>query len=203
MGGAANAVSGCELEARKEVRIVLDSAVDKRALQGISTNLPWRDDSMSPTLERKIRFSTVVFAIQTTPKSFRKWLQCPELIRGLSDGPDDGSWRDFSYAEVASFALMRPLVSFGLTVGEASDFAQGALMERARPLLKFKTTPPEAFAALFEGFELLIWHGESELLSLVVPIGDNRPADAFLSIDIGETLKAAFDRIEEMVTGED
>ena len=150
----------------------------------------------SPVLDRKLRFSDAVYAIGATPKSLRKWLQNDELQLVYS-GQKSG-WHDFSFADLAVLAIMRPLVDFGLTVGEASDFSNVTLMGRAKLLMRSKNTPPQALAAVFKGVEMRVWH-EAETTTYLTHLGDKeRPAAAFLSIDLGTVLKTAFDRAVEL-----
>ena len=77
---------------------------------------------MPPLLERKLRFSDVVFAIDTSPKALRNWLQRSQVSL-ISPTPLEGGWREFSLADVAVLALTRALVDFGINVEDASNLA--------------------------------------------------------------------------------
>ncbi|WP_024281212.1 MerR family transcriptional regulator [Xanthobacter sp. 126] len=68
----------------------------------------------------KVRFSDVAFAIGSTPKALRLWLD-----RGLipldSDGAD--GWRLFTTYDVAVLALARKMADFGIAVDQAGQIA--------------------------------------------------------------------------------
>jgi hypothetical protein len=154
---------------------------------------------MSPMIEPKIRFGAAAAAIPTTEKSFRKWLQNSEVAAVLSSEPDDRSWHSFSFTQIGLFAVMRKLVDFGIGVGDAAEFASLGLATRAKHLLKYRKTPPGAFAAVFQGMQMRIWHDvdDDDLRFDVARIGGTPPADAFLTIDLGTVISAAFARVHE------
>ena len=80
--------------------------------------------SIDPTL--KFRFSDVAHAIDTTPKSLRNWLQRSQVSLNSSQ-PADGRWRFFELEDVASLALVRAIVRFGIEVKEADIVARGII----------------------------------------------------------------------------
>jgi DNA-binding transcriptional MerR regulator len=71
--------------------------------------------------ERGLRFSTVAYAIDTTPKSLRKWLQSGKVTLDSDTGT---GWRAFTLYDVAILAIMRRLVDFGVGVEEAGRIAR-------------------------------------------------------------------------------
>lgn len=88
--------------------------------------------TVTPPKQETYRFSDVVRAINSTPKSFRRWLTTLEIE---SEG---GGWHTFKPAQVVEFAIMRHLVNWGVPVPEAADLAaqvMGALLADADPLL--------------------------------------------------------------------
>lgn len=80
---------------------------------------------MNATLARKLRFSDVVYAINTTPKSLRLWLQ-----RGLVEihtPQQEGGWTEYSFIDIAILSLIRTFVTFGVDVPTASGMANRAM----------------------------------------------------------------------------
>lgn len=75
----------------------------------------------NPLARLDLRFSDVVFAIDTTPKSLRKWLQSGKL--NLDSDTQEG-WRKFSLKDLAVLAIMRKLVDFGVSVEDAARIAE-------------------------------------------------------------------------------
>ena len=82
---------------------------------------------MAPISERKMRFSEVVFAINTSPKALRNWLQ-REQVQLVSERPE-GAWQHFTIADIAALALVRAIVDFGVGVETASRLARSILLE--------------------------------------------------------------------------
>ena len=82
----------------------------------------------NPLTDLELRFSDVVFAIDTTPKSLRKWLQSGKL---KLDSDSQSGWRNFSHYDLAILAIMRKLVDFGISVEVASKIAKAHL--RTKP----------------------------------------------------------------------
>ncbi len=109
---------------------------------------------MSPIVETRFRFSDAHYAIQSTPKSLRKWLNDPDMQLVFSR--QERGWRAFSYADLCVLAVMRKLVDFGLNISDANQIATLVLHDRARLLLRYKNTPPEALLAVFRGIVLLV-----------------------------------------------
>lgn len=79
-------------------------------------------NSLNSTSAKTYRFSDVVRAIDTTPKSFRRWL----ITLGVES--DDGGWLAFTPAQVLQYAIMRQLVTWGVSVPNAADLAVEAMV---------------------------------------------------------------------------
>lgn len=77
-------------------------------------------------LMRKLRFSDVGDAIESTPKAFRKMLENPTMA--LPSIPQTG-WTEFFLVQVAVLALSRRFIEFGFSVGSASTTACMILLE--------------------------------------------------------------------------
>lgn len=75
----------------------------------------------NPLQELDLRFSDVVFAIDTTPKSLRLWLQRRKL---RLDSDSQEGWRNFSLTDLAKLAIMRKLVDFGVSAEDAAVIAK-------------------------------------------------------------------------------
>ncbi|OHT22180.1 hypothetical protein [Edaphosphingomonas haloaromaticamans] len=80
---------------------------------------------MSSLADRKTRFSDAAKAIETTPKALRNWIARRQVV--LYGQEDTRVWHDFSLADVASLAITRRLVDFGLKVEEANVLARRIL----------------------------------------------------------------------------
>ena len=78
---------------------------------------------MNPLLDFKIRFSDAAYAIESTPKALRNWMQKGQVTLVSSD---TSGWREFSLAEIAILAVIRRLVNFGMKVEEANQLANDA-----------------------------------------------------------------------------
>ena len=78
----------------------------------------------NPLTDLVLRFSDIVFAIDTTPKSLRKWLQNDKLSL---DSDSQSGWRNFSLFDLAILAIMRKLVDFGISVEMAHKIARDHL----------------------------------------------------------------------------
>lgn len=148
---------------------------------------------MNPLMHRKLRFSDVVYAIDTTPKVVRNWLQRNQVK--LSASETDGGWREFNVLDVAILALVRKCVDFGMQVEDASNIANAALESGASLLRSYKNTPPQALAASFNNRALIAWKdGDEWKARLIYTNVENENPDAFLTIMIGEVLDRAFQR---------
>lgn len=80
---------------------------------------------MNATLAKKLRFSDAVYAINTTPKSLRLWLQ-RGLVKIDTERGETG-WTEYSFLDIAILALVRTFVNFGVDVPTASDLAHAAM----------------------------------------------------------------------------
>ena len=69
---------------------------------------------MNPLLDFKIRFSDAAYAIESTPKALRNWIQKGQVTL-VSE--DTGGWREFSLAEIAILAVINdPIATDRLAV---------------------------------------------------------------------------------------
>ncbi|MCO8144854.1 hypothetical protein NHN26_06400 [Rhodovulum tesquicola] len=105
-------------------------------------------------IKQKIRFSTVAAAIDLTPKAFRNWLQRYELH--LSSDYRTRGWTEFTVGDVAVLALTRELVSWGVGVEAANEFAYVVVMKKAKPLFHYRNTPAAALLQLFSGYVICL-----------------------------------------------
>lgn len=81
---------------------------------------------------RKIRRGELAAAINTTPKSLENWFARYEQVRPKA--AREGTWLEFSWGDVASFAITVYLVELGMAVPAAFTHAV-ALVERRWPRL--------------------------------------------------------------------
>lgn len=97
---------------------------------------------MPPLLDRKLRFSDAAYAIGSTPKSLRLWLQ-RGLVQLHTPKPEGGAWTEYSFYDIAILALVRPLVTFGVDVQTASSFANTIMGDHFFPQLANVSDPGE------------------------------------------------------------
>lgn len=147
---------------------------------------------MNELLDRKLRFSDVVYAIDTTPKSLRNWLQRKQVR--LTTFEDSG-WREFNLADVAILALVRQMVDFGLSVEDASDFANVIIIGHG------VTYDPDAsdyaHAIRFIGERLLLWRSEGEWRMRITDPEKMKSGDypdAYVSIALSPVVAKAVER---------
>jgi len=88
---------------------------------------------MNATLSKKLRFSDVVYAIGSTPKAVRLWLQ-RGLVEIHTPKPEGGGWTEYSFRDIAILALVRALVNFGVDVPTASKIANTIMGDHFFPL---------------------------------------------------------------------
>ena len=81
----------------------------------------------------KLRFGDVAYAIKTTPKSLRNWLQRGQVSL-TSSAPNDGGWREFDPADIPHLALVRTLVTFGIEVRQSDKLVRGILDGLPQPV---------------------------------------------------------------------
>jgi hypothetical protein len=113
---------------------------------------------MNATLARKLRFSDAVYAINTTPKALRNWLQ-----RGLvkiHTPQQEGGWTEYSFIDIAILALVRQLVNFGVDVPTASAIANEVMTAFFPKLLNVKEPekmPAGALAMMWVNRRLYVY----------------------------------------------
>lgn len=81
---------------------------------------------MNATMAKKLRFGDAVYAIGTTPKALRNWLQ-RGLVKLNSPPNEDLSWTEYSFIDIAILALTKTFVDFGFNVSTASHMANQTL----------------------------------------------------------------------------
>ncbi|HEX6960178.1 MAG TPA: MerR family transcriptional regulator [Ferrovibrio sp.] len=148
---------------------------------------------MSPLQQPKLRFSDAVYAIDTSPKALRLWIQRKQVR--LSGTTGEG-WAEFSFADIAQLAITRKLVDFGMQVERANEIAAGLLAKIAGPVMRFKNPPPEVIAAAFNGYVLIFWRERGEWRWRVDHPGNDggAPDEAFAAVDLGVTVLKAIHR---------
>ncbi|MCT8992042.1 MerR family transcriptional regulator [Chelativorans sp. SCAU2101] len=147
---------------------------------------------MNALMDRKLRFSDVAYAIDATPKSLRNWLQRKQVSLTTSEG---SGWREFNLADVAILALVRQMVDFGLTVEEASDFANVIIM--GHRVTYDPNATHFAHAVRFVGERLLLWRSQGEWLMRIVDADEMKPGeypDAYISIALSPVVARAVQR---------
>lgn len=149
---------------------------------------------------RKLRFADAAHAIEATPKTLRNWLQRGQVrfdFAGSTEVARASGWREFNASEIAVLAITRKLVEFGMTVEEASGFANAVLSERAALLLTFNSTPPQMLVAAFSGFRFMAWRdppGERWRTVLADPGELLLPASACMVLAVADILERAITR---------
>ncbi len=150
---------------------------------------------------RRFRFSDAVYAIRSTPKSLRKWLQNPDLT--LAMNPAKWGWRHFSLFDLLVLGVMRRLVDFGVPVTDANAFAHAALMTR---LAAFEDGDLDADRLdAFDGTSLIVMRtgeaGDREWL-IRLAFADQAepvPSDAHLHVDVGAIVRTVAIRAGEIL----
>lgn len=163
---------------------------------------------MSPILDPKLRFSDVVYAIETTPKTLRNWLQRDQVTLD-SQKPEEGGWREFSFVDVAILALTRRLVDFGITVENASKLAHTILTfmqgDRWMTIAKgYKNMPPEVLASFWVNRSVLIAKDGDDWQLQIWNRWDPIPtafADAALILHPEDVLRRAMSRASDIIGG--
>lgn len=150
---------------------------------------------MNATLSKKLRFSDVVYAINSTPKAIRLWLQ-RGLVEIDTPKPKDGGWTEYSFFDIAILALVRSLVNFGVDVPTASAVANKIMGDHFYPqmheLRNLEGTSPLSLVILWlnqrlylyrEGDDwqmklVALWESELGRRKLVAEINPDRAAQS-------------------------
>lgn len=181
---------------------------------------------MNATLGKKLRFSDVVYAIGTTPKSLRLWLQ-RGLVQIHTPKPEAGGWTEYSFIDIAILALTRTFANFGVDVPTASALANSVVRDFYPQMMRMKNPQNMPASAM-----ALLWHNQRIHLHLVgdewqirhvalyqshldpslhpqfdpnLPSGvaalraEIEPGPVFLSLDVERVLRTAFERADESV----
>lgn len=116
---------------------------------------------MNTTLSKKLRFSDVVYAIDSTPKSVRLWLQ-RGLVEIHTPKPESGSWTEYSFRDIAILALVRSLVNFGVDVPTASAIANKIMGEHFFPQRHPDNMPAGVLASLWTNRRLYLYRNDDD-----------------------------------------
>lgn len=165
---------------------------------------------MNSTLDRKLRFSDVVYAIETTPKSLRLWLQ-RDLVQIDTPQKDGGGWAEYTFQDIAILALVRQLVHFGIDVSNASGIANKTMSDTffnsARMARHPGKIPASAVGLLWTNRRLWIHRttdGDWQLTIKNCWEDQPEPDAVYLTIDVHAVMQRAFERAEESANdGED
>ncbi len=144
---------------------------------------------MNPLLDFKIRFSDAAYAIESTPKALRNWIQKGQVTL-VSE--DTIGWREFSLAEIAILAVIRRLVNFGMKVEEANQLANDA----ARSLFEYEKISAKTFKLAIRPVSMLVWRDpewKMKLLERDEPLPDG--LDTFLVIKLNRVYERIFERV--------
>lgn len=152
-------------------------------------------------LDRKLRFSDVVYAIESTPKAVRNWLARGQVELVFNDGRESG-WQEFSIADVVVLALVRKLVNFGMKVPEASDLANVAMLALPQGMDREAVGPETLLADHLRGKALLAWQSaEGEWhVKLAYGFTHHPPASSYAVILLEPVIRRA---IERAIAGKD
>ncbi|WP_441252028.1 hypothetical protein AB8A28_05385 [Tardiphaga sp. 71_E8_N1_1] len=98
---------------------------------------------------RKLRFSDVAAAIESTPKALRKMLDSPQLVLlgSSSKDSDDSKWQDFSLLQISALAISRRLIEFGASIGVSSGRASASILELYLSLFNLRNVDEEVNGA--------------------------------------------------------
>lgn len=182
---------------------------------------------MNATLSKKLRFSDVAYAVDTTPKSLRLWLQ-RGLVKIHTPKPEGGGWTEYSFRDIGILALVRALVNSGVDVPTASSIANTITGDTFFPQLHYLANPDnmpaDTLASMWANRRLYLYRdGHAWRMKLATlwesdldpvrnegfdpqrPSGvaalrkELEPAPVFLSIDVEAVLRTAFERANESV----
>ena len=180
---------------------------------------------MNATLARKLRFADAVYAINTTPKSLRNWLQ-RDLVK-IHTPRQEGGWTEYSFIDIAILVLVRQLVSWNVPVPTASEIANAIMTKFYPQLLNLKDPdkmPAGALAITWSNQRLQLFQQGDDWQIRHVALYDSKldavrnegfdprlpsgiatlrreiePAPIFLTIDIEAVLSTAFERASQSV----
>lgn len=164
---------------------------------------------MTSITEPKIRFSTVVHALDRTPKSLRHWLTTGRL--GLMDTSGRG-WVTYSLVDVAMLAVTGKLVDFGIKVDEASRQARDVVLNPlfsapVEVLQRRKELGEDGINDVFRGKILLSWPDAEHAFGWRTELRDrgdlSLPAAAALVVSLDEVVATALRRTREHLETED
>ena len=129
---------------------------------------------MNATLSKKLRFSDVVYAIASTPKSVRLWLQ-RGLVEIHTPKPDGGGWTEYSFRDVGILALVRCLANFGVDVPTASSIANTIMSDHFFPMNSPKLDDLSATAStnLWGGHRLYLFRDGDDWKMKLVALYDS------------------------------
>ncbi|MBO6511709.1 MerR family transcriptional regulator [Roseibium sp.] len=153
---------------------------------------------MNKIQHKKLRFSDVVYAAGTTPKTVRNWLQRKQIR--LTTFETDG-WREFNLRDVLLLALIRRMVDHGVSVEEASDIANVVVVGYGIAFNDQATGYRNLVR--FSGQNLILWRTVADWKFEVLDLaktGANDLPPCFVSLSLEEISASA---IERAVIGSD
>lgn len=183
---------------------------------------------MNATMSKKLRFSDVVYAISSSAKALRLWLQ-RGLVEIHTPKPENGGWTEYSFLDVGILALVRSLVNFGVDVPTASAIANKIMSDhfypQMRALANSENVAPGSLAILWLNQRLYLYReGDAWQIKHValwesglsrrshnadfdpgLPSGisdlrrEHEPAALYISVDVESVLRTAFERANESV----
>lgn len=160
---------------------------------------------MNELTEIKIRFSDAAYAIGSTQKALRNWLQRYDLH--LTTDYTSRKWTEFTNVDIAILALTRTMVKWGIPVQDANKTAYSVIVPSANLLLQYKNTPRAALTAVFTAKTILVWGVELDdgpIYTVDPPEGKYRNSeDSFLTIAVGKIIEQTFARLDELSRNDD
>ncbi len=157
--------------------------------------------SMSPA--KVLRFSDAHYAIGKAPSTLRNW-----LARGQIKLPGEHSegWREFSWADIATLAVVSRLVDFGVRVEAASSVTE-FLQKEFPDVFGLKLNRPDSMLLFWGNRVVRVWpEGDRLRVSAVELINQTRDktlkstgerVDAFILLDVSTILSVVFARASE------
>jgi hypothetical protein len=158
---------------------------------------------MNATMSKKLRFSDAVYAMQTTPKTLRNWLQRSLVALDTERPPGDAGWIEYSFVDIGVLVLTKLFVDFGVSVPVANAMAIRVTFMHPTPFMRHpENMPLNAWVATWAGRRLLAYPEASEpngwaLDSITLREKPDPQILAYISIDVETLLRGAFTRALE------
>ena len=164
------------------------------------------------TKSKKLRVAHVARAIEKPESTIRTWLKREQvMLPGLSKSgwldtaPRDG-WREFTWSDVATFAVVSKLVDYGWRVEVASTVAENLQRKLPKAFGPECNDPLGIIAECSDHLAILQGDGDrrsemaimsrKEFAETRLLDSKNNPLTDYLVLDLGALVKAAFRRAE-------